>query len=157
MLIYHWWLHVQWNPLTVCKVRAGRLTDHTPEGKENQCPWREIPSCYVLHPALEIGDGTPNQMCLLQRAGTSIPGFFLSCFLLQDNRLPIREAWTLYKQRYYCFLTNSTLTPEIHLLETLGHDQIPFPFQFLGLHIHGLWIGPSRAEEKNNRKTTLTY
>lgn len=44
-------------------------------------------------------------------------------------------------------LTHKTLTPEIHLLKALGHDQIPFPFQFLGLHLHGLWIRPARAGE----------
>lgn len=52
-----------------------------------------------------------------------------------------------HKQQWCFSLTHKTLTPEIHLLKALGHDNIPFPFQFLGFHLHGLRVRPSRAEE----------
>lgn len=71
------------------------------------------------------------------------PAFFTPCFLPQTDR----EDQNLHKQQWCSSLIYKTLTPEIHLLETLGHDYIPFPFQFLVFHLHGLWVRPSRAEE----------
>lgn len=72
-----------------------------------------------------------------------VPGFFFCCFLPQTDR----EDQSLHKQQWCFSLHHKTLTPEIHLLKALGHDYIPFPFQFLGFHLHGLWVRPSRAEE----------
>lgn len=69
--------------------------------------------------------------------------FFSPCFV----PLTDREDQSLHKQQWFFSLTHKTLTPEIHLLKALGHDYIPFPFQFLGFHLHGLWVRPSRTEE----------
>lgn len=73
-----------------------------------------------------------------------LPGFFsppAPCAKLAG------KDQSLHKQQWCFSLTQKTLTPEIHLLKALGHDYIPFPFQFLGFHLHGLWVRPSRAEE----------
>lgn len=89
------------------------------------------------------------QQLPIKRAGRAhkpVPGFFLPRFLPQTSRSPTRKDQSLYK--WWCFsLAHKTLTPEIHLLKALGHDQIPLPFQFLGLHLHGLQVRPSRAGE----------
>lgn len=84
---------------------------------------------------------------LFRRAHKFVPGFFLPCLLPQSGRAPTRNDQTLNKRQHCFSLTHKTLTPEIHLLKALGHDQIPFPFQFLGLHLHGLRVRPSRAGE----------
>jgi len=82
---------------------------------------------------------------LLRRACTFVPGFFLPCLLPQTAKVLTRKDQSLYKWQHCSSLAHETLTPEIHLLKALGHDQIPFPFQFLGLHLHGLRVRPSRA------------